>query len=76
MHGVDEAGDAIEVKDPLSEQLISAMADVSTARKVLAIDQVFGELGRNETVIEAVEKALTSLNFEGTKVTLQKYCDS
>ena len=73
--GVDEAGNAIDVRDPLAEMLKEASdGQADPAAKVaalLAIGDVFpAALAQNTTFRDAVTTAYESLAFKGAKATL------
>ncbi|MFE8153797.1 fructuronate reductase [Brenneria goodwinii] len=70
--GVDDAGQAIDVRDPMAEQLqqiVNATADGEPrVRALLALTAVFGEeLPQNEAFVNQLIKAYASLQQHGAK---------
>ncbi|WP_433913807.1 mannitol dehydrogenase family protein [Brenneria populi] len=67
--GIDDAGRAIDVRDPMAEQLqriVSATEDDSP--RVLALTAVFGDaLPQNETFVNRLIQAYASLQRLGAK---------
>ena len=72
---VDEQGNAIDVRDPMAEQL-KAICDqhglnASVVPALLAVEAVFpAEIGQNQAVIDAVSKAYQSLVDNGARATV------
>jgi fructuronate reductase len=77
--GIDEQGAAIDVRDPLRDEL-RARADAAgrdaprLAASLLAVDQVFGrDLPANPRFTMAVTAALDNLIRKGSRVTYQDF---
>lgn len=74
--GTDEAGNAIDVRDPLADQFaqIARDSDGSAAdlvQRFLAVESIFGtDLPGNETFKSAVAKQLKSLMENGARATI------
>ncbi len=72
---VDEQGNAIDVRDPMAEQLKAICElhglNVSVVPALLAVEAIFSpELGQNPQVIHAVSKAYQSLVDHGARATV------
>jgi mannitol 2-dehydrogenase len=73
VRGVDERGAPIEIRHPLAAQLRDkAIQGGSDPRALLGIEELFGELGRNQNFVEAVGKRLASLYEMGAAETLRE----
>ena len=72
--GKDESGASIDVRDPLADKLrrlLDAEENHSDKVKaVLAIQEIFGDLGLNPNFAEAVDKAYASLRQRGAAVSV------
>lgn len=73
--GIDEQGNAIDVRDPMAEKLRLICkehdGDVGVVKALLAVDEIFEhDLATNETLINAVTKAYQSLLMVGAKDTV------
>lgn len=73
--GVDEQGNAIDVRDPMAEVLRQICdqhgLSVSVVPALLSIDAIFpAELGQNPQVIDAVSSAYRSLIEKGARATV------
>ncbi|MDD1780605.1 fructuronate reductase [Enterovibrio sp. ZSDZ35] len=73
--GVDEKGNAIDVRDPMAQLLCSISAKhgqrTSVVPELLAIETIFpSEIGKSPKVIEAVSKAYQSLIDNGAQTTV------
>ncbi|MEZ0241801.1 MAG: mannitol dehydrogenase family protein, partial [Sphingomonas sp.] len=67
-------GDVEEVRHPLADQLrAAAIAGGPDPRPLLSIEPVFGDLGRDARLIEAVGEALASLYAEGAEAVLRRH---
>lgn len=76
--GVDEKGEAIEVKDPMSEQFADIYAqhglNLSAVDALLALNQIFPEdLVAEEHFVKAVKDAYQSLLDHGSQATVARY---
>jgi mannitol 2-dehydrogenase len=70
--GTDEAGRPIAVVHPLAELLKErALANGSDPSPILAIEALFGDLGRDPRLIGAVGRWLAMLDRTGMRATLQ-----
>jgi fructuronate reductase/mannitol 2-dehydrogenase len=77
MRGIDEQGYGIENRHPLAEQLRRRAAEGgSDPRPVLAIEAIFGALGRDPRLIGPVAAQLDRLDREGTAQTLRHAVDA
>ena len=66
-------GDVEEVRHPLADQLrAAAIAGGPDPRPLLSIEPVFGDLGRDARLIEAVGEALAALYVEGAEAVLRR----
>ncbi len=70
--GIDDAGNAIEIKDPMAKQLTEIVASTvdgeARVNALLAITSVFGEqLPLNATAVTAIQQAYASLQQYGAK---------
>lgn len=73
--GVDEQGGAIDVRDPLAEDLRricdASGLNASVVPALLSVDAIFDpEIGQNPRVIEAVSEAYSSLISRGARATV------
>lgn len=74
--GIDEQGDAIDVRDPLAETLRARarpLADdaPAMARALLGIESVFGpDLPSQHTFVDAVTTALSRIIMQGARSAL------
>lgn len=74
LHGVDDAGRAIEIKDAQKDRLHElAVAGKDDPRPLLAERDVFGDLGQDETLVASLERALRALGRNGTRATIEAY---
>ncbi|MEO1293556.1 MAG: hypothetical protein AAFV62_12115 [Pseudomonadota bacterium] len=72
--GVDEAGDAIDVRDPLAERLKQAGdAAGDKVAALLAFDEVFGALASDERFRAAVTNAYARLTASGARAAVRAY---
>ena len=76
--GQDDAGQPIQVQDPLAETLKSRVRyGDADPTPFLGLRQVFGDdLPKSEPFVTAVRQALESLYAKGTRATLQSYLGS
>ena len=73
VRGVDDAGRPIEVRHPLAELLREkAVQGGADPRPLLAIESLFGELGRHEGLVANVGKWLASLYAVGAVETMAR----
>ncbi len=68
----DERGEPIEINDPRSEELIAAAQTNTPVESLLAIEPVFGALGKNAGFVTKVNEALSQISSEGTKASVEK----
>lgn len=73
--GFDDAGQAIDIKDPMAEKLREIVASSSEGKErvlaLLALKSVFGEaLPANQAAVEAIVAAYLSLQNLGAKATV------
>ena len=80
--GVDEAGDAIDVRDPLAERLRAASDSAETPGDIvsalLAVNEVFGsDLPKSAEFVGAVSAAYERLCSDGSAATVLHHlqCD-
>lgn len=76
--GVDDAGAAIEIKDPMAEklaQIVSSSEDgEARVNTLLALHSVFGDaLAKNAQAVEAIQQAYASLQQHGAKQSVANY---
>ena len=65
--GTDEAGDPIDVRDPIAERLKAAANSADPVASLLAIESVFGRsLAGDDTFVTAVRAAHARLRDEGS----------
>ena len=69
--GIDDAGEPIDVRDPLAEKIRGIVAnsdDESRVAALLTLQEVFGsDLPANPVFVQAVEQAWQSLVHEGAR---------
>ncbi|KAM5343916.1 hypothetical protein ACJ41O_012453 [Fusarium nematophilum] len=77
LHGVDDAGNSIEVDDPMRDQLQAlAKAGGSDPRELLSIKMLFGDdLRGDKRFINEVTTAMELIAKDGVMATLPKYVD-
>jgi len=76
-YGETDSGMAIEANDPLWARLQThARAARLDPASFLAMEDIFGEIGRDKRYIEAFTKALSSLWQSGARKTIQLYLDN
>ncbi|MNH41512.1 hypothetical protein D3C79_1030270 [compost metagenome] len=76
--GVDDAGQAIDIRDPLLATLQQTVAatpdDEQRVKALLGLKAVFGEqLAVNEEFVAAVTRAYLSLRDRGARQTVQNW---
>ncbi len=77
MRGVDESGQAIEIRHPLADLLAEkAVEGGSDPRPMLAIEPLFGSLGQDPRLVRATGKWLASLYQAGSRATLQRAAET
>ncbi len=73
MRGVDEKGEQIEIRHPVADLLREmAIQGGADPRPMLGIERLFGELARDERLVNAVGKWLASLYAVGAVETLAR----
>ncbi|MCA1668530.1 MAG: mannitol dehydrogenase family protein [Thermomicrobia bacterium] len=74
LRGVDDAGEAIEIKDARKETLqpLAEAAD-SNPRPLLSAHDVFDSLGQNPAFVASLEQALHVLDQDGVRAILGAY---
>ena len=65
--GMDERGEAIDVRDPMAEELRSRGGAADPVDALLALEPVFGDLGREPRFREAVAAAHAALTERGAR---------
>ncbi|HFK7184730.1 mannitol dehydrogenase family protein [Serratia odorifera] len=76
--GVDDAGNAIDIRDPLLNSLQQAVSstpdDESRVQALLALSNVFGEqLPKDQRFVDSVTQAYLSLRDRGARQTVQDW---
>ncbi|MRT04391.1 mannitol dehydrogenase family protein [Ewingella americana] len=76
--GVDDAGAAIEIKDPMAEKLAQIVSNSedgeARVNALLALHSVFGDaLAKNAQAVEAIQQAYASLQQHGAKQSVANY---
>ncbi|HID9093118.1 TPA: mannitol dehydrogenase family protein [Enterobacter mori] len=70
--GTDERGDAIDVRDPLSDKiqsLVKASSEVERVNALLTLSEVFGQdLPHNSVFVDAVNEAYQRLTRDGARL--------
>ncbi|CAF1045587.1 unnamed protein product [Didymodactylos carnosus] len=74
--GVDEENNPITLQDPLADQL--NLKDIANntkpnVKEILNINQVFGDLGKNEKFVKSVQDVVNLLYEKGSKATLKQW---
>ena len=73
-HGTTDSGAAIEPNDPNWERLQAVARQArDEPRAWLAMDEVYGDVGRDERFVSAFGAALTSIWTDGVEATLRRY---
>ena len=69
--GTDDHGNAIDVRDPLSDKIraiVDASSDTDRVNALLGLSEVFGhDLAQNSVFVEAVSQAYQSINRHGAR---------
>ncbi|KUQ81916.1 hypothetical protein AWI28_20905 [Enterobacter genomosp. O] len=69
--GTDERGNAIDVRDPLSEKIsaiVDASSDAGRVNAILGLNEVFGhDLAQNGTFVDAVSQAYQRIARHGAR---------
>lgn len=75
LRGVDELGQPYAISDPLAPQLAALQRPDARdcVEATVRFAPVFGDLGGDRALIEAMTKALASLRSEGIVATLERY---
>lgn len=74
LEGTDEEKQPIEIKDPAKEKMQARVkASPRDPSGVLAIEEIFSDVGTKQELIRAVTDALESLYTKGARKTLQEY---
>ena len=76
--GVDDAGAAIEIKDPMADKLAKIVSESEDGEArvsaLLALHSVFGDaLAKNAQAVEAIQQAYASLQRHGAKQSVANY---
>ncbi|MFI8415901.1 mannitol dehydrogenase family protein [Serratia sp. NPDC078593] len=76
--GVDDAGNAIDIRDPMLAQLQHMVSttpdDESRVQALLALNSVFGkQLARNDAFVAAITQAYLSLRDHGARQTVKAW---
>jgi mannitol 2-dehydrogenase len=72
LDGVDEAGAPIPLQDSGGERVANVVRRTKPdPRPVLALREIFGELGSSERFVSTLERALASLYSQGARATLR-----
>ena len=69
--GTDESGNAIDVRDPLSDKIrtiVNASSDIDRVPALLGLSEVFGhDLAHNRVFVEAVSQAYQRITRHGAR---------
>ena len=69
--GTDERGNAIDVRDPLSDKIrtiVNASSDIDRVPALLGLSEVFGhDLAHNRVFVEAVSQAYQRITRHGAR---------
>lgn len=77
LQGVDEAGIPFTIEDPQAGELTAlAREGRQDPRPLLGVRPIFGDLGHNPIVVQALEEALRDVDQHGVKGTLARYLSS
>jgi len=76
--GTDENQEAIEINDPMVDELISTMQiDSQTCQNILKVSKIFGTtLPNNETFMLEMQKALDLVTSKGARAALENYLNN
>jgi fructuronate reductase/mannitol 2-dehydrogenase len=75
LRGHDYAGDEVPVQGPRMHLIEIARRGGSDPRPLLAEEDVFGEIGTDPRLIDALERALQALDETGPREVLQRYLE-
>ena len=74
--GTDEAGQPIDVRDPMADQLKLAATSADPVKALLSIEAIFGsDLAGNADVVAAIQSAYRQLLGEGAAKTVRAYLE-
>lgn len=65
----DEQGNEIPIQDPMADRLV-AVAKTRDLKALLAMTDIFGDLGQNERFVTELTELLASLHEKGARATL------
>lgn len=74
LRGVDDDGNALEIKDALKDRLHDlALSGGNDPRPLLGERGIFGDLGENVDFTASLERALRALDRDGLRATVEAY---
>ena len=74
--GTNEAGQAIDVRDPMADQLKVAARSADPVTALLSIEAIFGsDLAGNADVVAAIQSAYQQLLADGAAKTVRAYLE-
>jgi fructuronate reductase len=74
--GTNEAGQAIDVRDPMADQLKVAARSADPVTALLSIEAIFGlDLASNADVVAAIQSAYQQLLSDGVAKTVRAYLE-
>ena len=74
--GTDEAGQPIDVRDPMADYLKLAATSADSVKALLSIEAIFGpDLAGNAEVVAAIQSAYRQLSDEGAAKTVMAYLE-
>jgi fructuronate reductase len=74
--GTNEAGQAIDVRDPMADQLKVAARSTNPVTALLSIEAIFGsDLAGNADVVAAIQSAYKQLLADGAAKTVRAYLE-
>jgi len=74
--GTDEAGQEIDVRDPMADHLKLAATSADPVKALLSIEAIFGpDLAGNADVVAAIQSAYRQLSDEGAAKTVMAYLE-
>ena len=74
--GTDEAGQPIDVRDPMADHLKLAATSADSVKALLSIEAIFGpDLAGNADVVAAIQSAYRQLSDEGAAKTVMAYLE-
>ena len=73
--GIDESGKAIDVRDPMADELRAAAQSVDPVLAFLAMESIFGaDLADNDDLVDALRDAYGALAEHGAAAAVRAYC--